>query len=140
MGAAGVDHGGQYWIAENEDGRWRFTAPKAACVGGASCVEAAVGPGAESLRARALPVSTGHISLGVVAGHHRRTTDPVQLSRSLGLDPTVEVSEMRLPNNTMLAVAELQSGGYAVLLRNEPDGHVTVAALPPATASSASRS
>jgi hypothetical protein len=74
MGAAGVDHGGQYWIAENEDGRRGVITPTAASVDGASCVGAAVDSGAESTGARALPVSTGLISLCVLAGHSQRTT------------------------------------------------------------------
>jgi hypothetical protein len=40
--------------------------------------------------------SSGLISLCVVAGHHQRAADPLQLARALGLDPTAELSEARL--------------------------------------------
>ena len=92
-----------------------------------------------------LPVSSGLISLCVVAGQHQRSADPLQLARALGFEPAAEPSEAqlllaaqelglkaksthsnwsRLPNNTLPAIAETKGGGYVVLLRVDPDGHV----------------
>ena len=147
MGVDGVDHDGQGSSNESRNGQQGFATRKAAPVDGASRLETVSPTGSEVAGIRALPVSTGLISLCVVAGHHQRATDPVQLSRTLGLDPTAEVSEtqlllaakelglkakavhsnwLRLPNNTMPAIAELRDGGYVVLLRYEPDGHLLV--------------
>jgi subfamily B ATP-binding cassette protein HlyB/CyaB len=91
------------------------------------------------------PISSGLISLCVVAGQHQRPADPVQLARALGLDPAAELSATqlllaakeiglkaravqsswgRLPNNTLPAIAQLKEGGYVVLLRFDADDHV----------------
>jgi ATP-binding cassette, subfamily B, bacterial HlyB/CyaB len=147
MGAEGVNHDGRELGHESEAGQQGFTTRKAASVDGASRLEAVSPTGSEVSAIRPVPVSTGLISLCVVAGHHQRATDPVQLSRTLGLDPTVEVSEtqlllaakelglkgkavhsnwLRLPNHTLPAIAELRGGGYVVLLRYEPDGLLIV--------------
>jgi ATP-binding cassette, subfamily B, bacterial HlyB/CyaB len=92
-------------------------------------------------------LSTGLISLCVVAGHHRRSADPQQLARALGFDASVPWSESqlilaakelgltskvavtsweRLPKLSMPVMAELRSGEYVVLLRLESDDHVIV--------------
>ena len=42
------------------------------------------------------PVSSGLISLCVVAGQHQRSADPLQLARALGFDPLAELSETQL--------------------------------------------
>jgi len=113
---------------------------------GVSRVESAAAANcAEVPVTRPPPVSSGLISLCVVAGQHRRSADPVQLARALGVDPLAEPSEAqlllaakelglkaksahsnwsRLPNNTLPAIAALKDGGYVVLLRFDPDGYV----------------
>ena len=143
----GDGHGGQDSCDGSEDRRRGFGTGKVDSFDSTSHVESASAAGVQPCGTRTLPASTGLISLCVVAGHHQRSTDPIQLSRTLGLDPTVEVSEtqlllaakelglkakivrsnwLRLPNNTMPAVAELRGGGYVVLLRCDTDGHLLV--------------
>jgi subfamily B ATP-binding cassette protein HlyB/CyaB len=96
---------------------------------------------------RSSPVSSGLICLCVVAAHHQRSADPLQLARVLGLDPTAPVAEIqlllaakelglkakvartpwsRLANHTLPVIAELKEGTYVVLLRCESDGHVLI--------------
>ena len=147
MGADGVGHDGQDESHEKNDGLQGFTARRVVSSDGIFRVEPISPTDVDASGSRALPVSSGLISLCVVAGHHQRTTDPVQLSRALGLDTSVEASEtqlllaakelglkakavhsnwVRLPNNTLPAIVELRGGGYVVLFRCEPEGHVLV--------------
>ena len=90
-------------------------------------------------------MSSGLVSLCLVAGQHQRPTDPVQLARALGWDPATELNETqlllaakeiglkaravqsswgRLPNSALPAIAQLKEGGYVVLLRFDGDEHV----------------
>lgn len=82
-----------------------------------------------------------------MAGQHGRAADPVQLARALGWDPAAPLSETqlrlaakelklaakpshsswaRLGHCTLPAVAELNEGGYVVVLRYNADGYVLV--------------
>jgi subfamily B ATP-binding cassette protein HlyB/CyaB len=95
----------------------------------------------------ALPISSGLICVCILAGHHQRAADPVQLARALGFDPAarqsgvqlvlaarslglkareVSASGSRLDRLTLPVIAELKSGEYVVLLRTESDGSVLV--------------
>jgi ATP-binding cassette, subfamily B, bacterial HlyB/CyaB len=86
------------------------------------------------------PIASGLICLCVVAGHHQRSADPLQLARALGLDPREEISEhqlilaarelglkakkvasswARLGNIGLPAIAQLKNQDYVVLLRRE---------------------
>jgi subfamily B ATP-binding cassette protein HlyB/CyaB len=112
---------------------------------GISRVETSAVAGAENPGIRPPPVSSGLISLCVVAGHYQRAADPLQLARALGFDPLAELGETqllqaakelglkakaahsnwtRLPNNTLPAIAALKDGGYVVLLRFDSDDYV----------------
>jgi subfamily B ATP-binding cassette protein HlyB/CyaB len=97
--------------------------------------------------ARPPPMSSGIICLCVVAGHHQRAADPLQLARALGIDPTVPTapeqlllaarelglkakrvtsSWERFPKLTLPVIAECAGGDYVVILRREPDGRLLV--------------
>jgi hypothetical protein len=52
--------------------------------------------GTEPSGPRPMPVSSGLVSLCVVAGQHQRAADPLQLARALGFDPSAELSETQL--------------------------------------------
>src|SRR3984885_492927 len=114
---------------------------------GVSRVESTAAAGAETPGIRPPPVSSGLISLCVVAGQHQRSADPMQLARALGFDPLAELTETqllqaakelglkaksahsswsRLPNNTLPAIKALKDGGHGVLLRFDPDGYFLV--------------
>jgi ATP-binding cassette, subfamily B, bacterial HlyB/CyaB len=103
--------------------------------------------GADPSGHRPPPVSSGLISLCVVAGQHQRSADPLQLARALGFDPVAEPSETqlllaakelglkakvarsawsRLANNTLPFIAQLKEGGYIVVLRLDQDGYIVV--------------
>lgn len=103
--------------------------------------------GGEQPRTERLPAPSGLICLGIVAGHHQRATDPVQLARALGFDASRACTESdlvlaakelglkakaaavpweRLPNVALPAVAVLNNGEYVVLLRVDRDEHVLV--------------
>jgi len=102
-------------------------------------------PGMEDSARRPHPVSSALISLCVVAGQHQRTADPMQLARALGWDPGAPLTDEqlliaakelglkakiahstwdRLARHTLPVIAGLTDGGYIVLLRCDPDGHV----------------
>jgi ATP-binding cassette, subfamily B, bacterial HlyB/CyaB len=91
------------------------------------------------------PISSGIICLCVVAGQHQRSADPHQLARTLGLDPGAPITEnqlllaakelglkakvahstwSRLGNIGLPAIAQLNNGEYAVLLRFDAGEHV----------------
>jgi hypothetical protein len=141
MGVAGVDHDCQGFGHRNEDGRCGFSIPKDASVGSVSRVEVG-SAGAEAAEIRAFPASSTPISLGVVAGHHQRSTDSIQLSHTFGLGPTSKVNETQLllvakefgitakavhsnwpqmPNNTLPVNAGLS--GRSAIARLPTDGH-----------------
>src|SRR5882757_6718997 len=90
-----------------------------------------------------LLVSSGMICLCVVAGHHQRSADPAQLSRTLGFDASSKTSNSqlllaarelglkakvvhsnwdRLSRLTLPAILEYAEGDYRLLLRRDPDG------------------
>jgi subfamily B ATP-binding cassette protein HlyB/CyaB len=92
-------------------------------------------------------MTSGMICLCVVAAHHQRPADPVQLSRALGIDPTlptppeqlllaarelglkakrVASSWERLPKLTLPVIAECAGADYMVILRREADGRLLV--------------
>jgi subfamily B ATP-binding cassette protein HlyB/CyaB len=94
-----------------------------------------------------LPAPSGLICLSIIAGHHQRAADPVQLARALGFDATQPVTESqlllaakelglkakaarssweRLPNVILPVIAELKTGEYVVLLRFDRDDHVLI--------------
>src|SRR5581483_11479166 len=131
--------------ADKNDGQEGLATAGPATGNGPAKLEAAP-PGADHAGNRP-PVSSGLISLCVVAGQHQRSADPMQLARALGLDPLAEPTETqlllaakelglkakvvhsswaRLPNNTLPAIVQLKAGGYVVLLRIDPEGHVLI--------------
>lgn len=94
-----------------------------------------------------LPAPSGLICLSIVAGHHQRAADPVQLARALGFDAArpcseanlilaakelglkakaTDVQSERLPNAALPAIALLKDGEYAVVLRVDRDEHVLI--------------
>ena len=106
-----------------------------------------VSSASESPRPCPPPASSGLICLCVVAGHHQRSADPLQLARALGVDASAPLTEAqlllaakelglkakmgrsnwsRLSNITLPAIVKLQGGEYVVLLRRDADGHVIV--------------
>ncbi|HEY4211573.1 MAG TPA: type I secretion system permease/ATPase [Steroidobacteraceae bacterium] len=96
---------------------------------------------------RELPTSSGLICLCIVAAHHQRSADPVQLARALGVDARAPAAESdlllaakelglkaaasnvtwnRLPQATLPAIAQLTNGEYVVVLRRDRDDHILV--------------
>jgi len=94
-----------------------------------------------------LPAPSGLICLSLIAGQLQRPTDFMQLTRALGLDPSVPVSEAdillaakriglkargatlafdRLSKLPSQAMAQCVDGEYVLLLRCDPDGSVLV--------------
>lgn len=94
-----------------------------------------------------LPAPSGIICLCVIAGRHERSTDPVQLTRALGLNPAAPVTDAQillaakelglraksahtswatLPRRSLPIIAELKTGEFIVLLRSEPGGQILV--------------
>lgn len=95
----------------------------------------------------ALPAPSGIICLCVIASRHQCSTDPVQLTRALGLNPASPVTETQillaakelglkatcahtswdaLPRRSFPVIAELKTGEFVVLLRSDRDGRVLV--------------
>lgn len=96
---------------------------------------------------RAPTLSTGLICLCVVAAHHQRSADPLQLARVLGFDPeeslrgdqlllaakelglkakTVACNWSQLERAVLPAIAELSTGEHIVVLRRDPDSALLV--------------
>jgi ATP-binding cassette, subfamily B, bacterial HlyB/CyaB len=96
---------------------------------------------------RVPPLSTGLICLCVVAAHHQRSADPVQLARTLGFDAegclsndqlllaakelglrakTATCTWSQLERAILPAIAELSTGEYVVVLKRGRDGAVLV--------------
>src|SRR5260221_13558151 len=81
---------------DNNDGQQGPAARGPVSADGASRVESTAATGAEIPGVRPPPVSSGLISLCVVAGQHQRSADPLQLARALGFDPLAGLSETQL--------------------------------------------
>lgn len=93
------------------------------------------------------PAPSGLICLSLIAGQLQRPTDPIQLTQSLGLNPTQAVTEdqillaakriglkarganlglEKLSRLPAPAMALCKDGEYVLLIRREPDGTVLI--------------